>query len=270
MTTADSKKYTIVFPEHHGIVRGIRGIFEITREALHCNAVRNLSEVPVDSRPILFGANVPYIRAEWGKVRDDAIIYELEQHSWWLPDDYVEWLTGFTVWSCFKGTVPNSIYVPAGYSPLFDVPYKTYESNEKWIDVLHYGGATPHRSDVLRSISKAGLNVVNTNSTFDEHLYRLIDASKCTVSINIGGSGDGRRFTVVRNFIPMCRGVAVVAERTPDIGDCGWIPVTSEEDDFPRVVSSVVSSYKEFGRYQRELIMRHPFSEIVRRALELS
>ena len=114
------------------------------------------------------------------------------------------------------------------------------------------------------------MNIVDTTATFDDHLYRLIDSAKCTISINVGFNGDGKRFTVLRNFIPMCRGVAVVAERTPDMWDAGWAPVIADEANFPEVVMSVVSHYKEFAISQREMIMQFPYSDIIRAALEAS
>jgi hypothetical protein len=217
----------------------------------------------------MIGAHEPAQRSEWGDLRDDLIIYETEQHSWWLTPPYLEWLKKYTVWSLFKDTVPNSIYVPTGYSPLFDVPYKTCESN-KWIDVLHYGSNSLHRAGVLRSFCMSGLNVVDTNKTYHEHLYRLIDSAKCVVAINFGGPGDGQHFTVLRCFIPMCRGVAVVAESTPDMWNAGWGPTVADEVNFTQVVWSVVNRYKEYGERDRVMVMQYPYSDIIHAALEKS
>jgi hypothetical protein len=260
-------KYTVVFPKH--LEGGFTDLVRIMEESIHCSVVQTVREVPTDSRPIMIGAHELAQRNEWGDLRDDAIIYETEQHSWWLTPQYLEWLKKYTVWSLFKDTVPNSIYVPTGYSPLFDVPYKTYESN-KWIDVLHYGFSSPHRDDVLRSLCVSGFNVVSTNKTYHANLYRLIDSAKCVVAINFGGQGDGQRFTVLRCFIPMCRGVATVAERTPDMWKAGWAPTVADEVNFTQVVGSVVNRYKEFGERDRDTIMQRPYSNIIREALEKS
>ena len=127
-----NNKYTVVFPAH--LEGGFTDLVLLMKDAIHCPIVRTLKEVPTNSRPIMIGAHELPQRMEWGNLRDDMIIYETEQHSWWLVPEYMDWLKKYTVWSLFKNTIPNSIYVPTGYSTLFDIPYATYESTEKWID----------------------------------------------------------------------------------------------------------------------------------------
>ena len=261
----DTSKYTIVFADQIPMVCGLRPLVNITQYSLGCNVVRDLKDVPLDSRPILFAANVPFIRRTWGNVRDDAIIYETEQHSWWLPQDYIDWLKNYTVWSVFKNVIQDSIYVPPGYSDLFKPSHEN-----KWIDVLHYGSSTPHRSSVIQEISRTGLKIMHVGNIYDDTLNYLIGCSKCVVSINIGGPGDGARFAVVRCMVPMSRGVPVLAETTQDIHDCGWAPTNSDETNLPKLAQSIVDNYEDYGERDYELIKKYPFSETVRIALLLS
>ncbi len=265
------QKYALVFPTHVPAMLGLRPLVELLRASLPSSPtpiVAHLSEVPSDTRPILFGAHFPAVREEWGPVRDDAIVYETEQHAWWFPDTYRAWLSERSaVWSVFKTVVPRAIYVPTGYSQLFDVPWLHGAQGTPWIDVLHYGAFSPHREQVLREVSRIGLNVVSVNQTFDEALSKLLGDAKCVVSINFGGEGDGQRLAVLRCVVPMCRGIATLAELTPDTRDAGWTPVVSSAEDFAQSAQQVVQNYKGYGQLCREVIQRCPYEETVRRAL---
>ena len=105
-----NQKYVILFPDYPPSFRALRVLVDILQDVLRCDVVGNLNDVPSNLRPIVLGAHVSAIRNSWGKLRDDAIIYETEQHAYWFSQEYLDWLKNYTVWSVFKGTVLFSLH----------------------------------------------------------------------------------------------------------------------------------------------------------------